>query len=435
MACVVVRHAGSFSPRPQKVPRGEGRCGLLAVAATNGAQAGDGGSYALPIGGGLALAVYFLQGLGLAHAAPTSIKAVVTSEANRFIRTHPVAMAVSIGIAFDGRRQTFHFGSLVRGRATPPTDATIYPIASITKTFTGVLLAQAAIEHRVTLDDDVRKYLPGRYPNLEFQHHPIRLKDLLDHRSGLPFLLPDVPESEPNFANNAVPWTTRVASLESNYRRQDFFADLHKVVLTSIPGERISYSNAGATLVGYILEEIFGKPYEELLRERILKPLGMTNTAIVQTTAELSNTARGYDANGTVMPEAPIALGAAAGLKSTTTDMLAYAVWGIAETDPAIRLAHQPVATIAPQVTGLKYPYMSGLNWQEINAGTATERRRLIWQSGGMDGFASYCIEEPELHIGVVALFNESDATSAQAQQAMINAILRDLDARAVLLP
>ncbi len=408
---------------------------LLTVAATKCAQAGRGRRYNLPIGGGLALAMAFLLAPGVAHAAPTSIKAVVTSEANRFIRTHPEAMAVSIGIAFDGNMQTFHFGSLVRGRATPPTDATIYPIASITKTFTGVLLAQAAIEHRVTLDDDVRKYLPGSYPNLEFQHHPIRLKDLLDHRSGLPFLLPDVPESKPDFANDAIPWTARVIALESHYRRQDFYADLHKVILTSIPGERISYSNAGATLVGYILEEIYGKPYEELLHERILQPLGMTNTAIVQTSAELSHTARGYDANGAVMPEAPIALGAAAGLKSNITDMLAYAVWGIAETDPAIRLAHQAVATVAPQVTGLKYPYMSGLNWQEIDASTATETRRLIWQSGGMDGFASYCIEEPELHIGIVALFNESDAGSAQAQQAMINAILRDIDGRAVLLP
>jgi len=407
----------------------------LTVVATNGAQAGDGSRYALHIGGGLAAAIYFLQGFGSAHAAPASIKAVVTSEADRFIRTHPEARAVSIGIAFDGGTHTFHFGSLIPGRAIPPTDATIYPIASITKTFTGVLLAQAVIEHRVTLEDDVRKYLPGRYPNLEFQHHPIRLKDLLDHRSGLPFLLPDVPQSRPDFANNAIPWTARVTSLELNYRRQDFFADLHKVVLTSIPGDSVSYSNAGATLVGYILEEIYGRPYEELLRERVLKSLGMTNTAIVQTPAEISRTARGYDANGTVMPEAPMALGAAAGLKSTITDMLAYAVWGIAEKDPAIRLAHQPVVTVAPQVSGLKYPYMSGLNWQEINASNAAGTRRLIWQSGGMDGFASYCIEEPELHIGIVALFNESDTNSAQAQQAMINAILSDLDARAVLLP
>jgi len=369
-----------------------------------------------------------------ANAAPTT-KTVVTMEAGRFIRENPGAMAVSIGVVFKGEKSTFHFGGLIPGRPTPPTDATIYPIASITKTFTGVILAQAALEHRVTLDDDVRKYLTGSYPNLEFQHHPIRLKDLLDHRSGLPFLLPDVPQSRPDFANDGTPWTARVMSLELNYRRQDFFADLHKVVLTSIPGENVSYSNAGATLMGYILEEIYGKPYEVLLRDRILQPLGMTDTAIVQSPAEVSRTARGYDAKGTMMPDAPIALGAAAGLKSTITDMLAYAAWGVAEQDPAIRLAHRPVVTVAPQVTGLKYPYMSGLNWQEIYLSNAAGTRRLIWQSGGMDGFASYCVEEPELQLAVVALFNESDASSNHGQQTMINAILTGLDARSVLLP
>ena len=370
-----------------------------------------------------------------ANAAPAAIKSVVTLETVRFIRSNPSAMAVSIGVIFNGDSGTFHFGSLNPGRATPPTDATIYPIASITKTFTGVLLAQAVLEHRVALDDDVRKYLIGSYPNLEFQRRPIRLKDLLDHRSGLPFLLPDVPQGQPEFAHDATPWTARVAALESHYSRQDFLHDLHKVVLSAVPGTTVSYSNAATILVGYILEEIYGKPYDVLLHDRILQPLHMTNTAIVQTPEEVSRTARGYDAKGIMMPEAPIALGAAAGLKSTITDMLAYAAWGVAEKDPAIRLAHQPVVTVAPQVTGLKYPYMSGLNWQEIHATGATGTRRLIWQSGGMDGYASYCIEEPELHLAVVALFNESGASSNQRQQAMMNAILTGLDARAVLLP
>jgi CubicO group peptidase (beta-lactamase class C family) len=381
------------------------------------------------------MAFFIASGLFSAHAAPVSIEAVVTREANKFIRTNPDAMGVSIGIAFNGRTRTFHFGRLAPGHATPPTDATIYPIASISKTFTGILLAQAVLEHRVTLDDDVRKFLSGEYPNLEFQRHPIRLKDLLDHRSGLPFLLPDVPQSQPDFANNVTPWTARVSSLESNYHRQDFFADLHKVVLTAIPGEKVSYSNAGATLMGYILEDIYGESFEVLLRDRILQRLGMMDTAILQTPEEIARTARGYNAKGVMMPEAPIELGAAAGMKSTVTDMLAYAAWGVAEKDPAIRLAHQPVVTVAPQVTGLKYPYMSGLNWQEIDASTAKDTARLIWQSGGMDGYASYCIEEPKLQLAMVALFNESDASTSQGQQAMVNAILIGIDPEAVLLP
>ena len=370
-----------------------------------------------------------------AHAAPPDIPAVVTAAALRLQHDHPRTMAISVGVSRNGHGETFHFGSLTPGRVTPPTDATIYPIASITKTFTGLLLAQAVLEHRVTLDDDVRKYLAGSYPNLEFHHHPIRLKDLLDHRSGLPFLLPDVPQAQPDYANHATPWTARVTTLQAQYHRQDFMADLHHVVLTAIPGERISYSNAAATLTGYILEDIYGKSYESLVRERITQPLGMTDTTLLQTPAQTARTAPGYDGQGILMPPAPIALGAAAGLKATVTDLLAYAAWGAADQDRAIRLAHAPVAMVAPSVTGLKYPYMTGLNWQEIDASGPAGKRRLIWQSGGMDGYASYCIEAPELHLAVVALFNESDPTSNRAQQAMVNAILTGLDPHAVELP
>jgi hypothetical protein len=75
------------------------------------------------------------------------------------------------------------------------------------------------------------------------------------------------------------------------------------------------------------------------------------------------------------------------------------------------------------------------LHWQEGNATDTTGTRRLIWQSGDMDGYASYCVEEPELHLTVVAPFNEAGTSSNQRQQAMINAILTGLDSRAVLLP
>jgi len=99
------------------------------------------------------------------------------------------------------------------------------------------LLAQAAIEKKLSLDDDVRKYLDGDYPNLEFQGHPIRLYDLVNHRSGLPFFLPDKPETLPGYNNEVIPWPTRIAEVLKNYRRKDFFADLHQIKLEAIPAK------------------------------------------------------------------------------------------------------------------------------------------------------------------------------------------------------
>ncbi|MFN8091129.1 MAG: serine hydrolase domain-containing protein [Vicinamibacteria bacterium] len=65
--------------------------------------------------------------------------------------------------------------TLERGRSRLPTSRTIYAIASITKTFTGTLLAQAAVAGRLKPDDDVRKYLDGDFPGLQFQGQPVRL--------------------------------------------------------------------------------------------------------------------------------------------------------------------------------------------------------------------------------------------------------------------
>jgi len=169
-----------------------------------------------------------------------AITAIVNHAAERIFKNTPQAVGLSIGVVKAGRTYTFDYGTVEVGKKVLPMANTLYPIASITKAFTGALLAQAALEGKVKLDDDVRKYLDGDYPNLEFQGHPIRLFDLLDHRSGLPFFIPDRPETLPDFENNVVPWPTRIANIEKTYTRQDFYEDLHKVKLDAVPGEKFS---------------------------------------------------------------------------------------------------------------------------------------------------------------------------------------------------
>jgi D-alanyl-D-alanine-carboxypeptidase/D-alanyl-D-alanine-endopeptidase len=232
-----------------------------------------------------------------------AVPAAVNDAVSQFFKDTPQAVGLSIGVVKDGVTYTFNFGTVEKEQARSPSANTEYPIASITKTFTGTLLAQAALEKRVKLDDDVRKHLDGKYPNLAFEGHPIRLYDLLDHRSGLPFFLPDTPETQPDSTDSGVPWTARINEQAKNYKREDFLADLHKVKLTSIPGEKFSYSNAGAQLMGYILERVYGMPYETLLKEKVLGPLTMNSTAITLDAQQESRLAKGYDAKGQLMPE------------------------------------------------------------------------------------------------------------------------------------
>ncbi|MGB6973705.1 MAG: serine hydrolase domain-containing protein [Terracidiphilus sp.] len=352
-----------------------------------------------------------------------AIPALVDQAAKGFLKDTPQAVGLSIGVLKDGKTYTYNYGTVEKGKNKLPTANTLYPLASITKTFTGTLLAQAAIEKKLNLDDDVRRYLDGNYPNLEFQGHPIRLYDLVNHRSGLPFFLPDKPEALPGYDNEVIPWPTRIEKLLRNYTKADFFADLHKVKLEAIPGEKFRYSNAAAQLMGYILERVYGMPYEELIKEKITEPLKMVDTTITLEPLQRERWAKGYDEKGVLMPDSPDQLQAAAALKSTVTDMLKYVEWQVAEKDEAVKLSHKPTLT--------DHNYSVGLNWQMMRSGDV----RLIWQEGNIPGFDSLCINLPELKMGLVIFANEADRSSSKRLTLMANEILRALDPKAVTLP
>lgn len=351
-----------------------------------------------------------------------SVASIIDHAAKEFFQSTPQAVGLSIGVVRDGETYTFNYGTVEKGQVRRPTADTLYPIASITKTFTGTLLAQAAVEKRVNLDDDVRKYLDGAYPNLEFEGHPIRLYDLLDHRSGLPFFLPDTPETQPDSSDN-IPWIVRINDQTKHYSREDFFADLHKVNLTFIPGQKFSYSNAGAQLAGYILERVYRMPYDELLKKKLLDRIGMKSTSISLNTHQSLRLARGYDEKGHQMPEIEGQLQGAGALKSSVNDMLKYALWQMSEEDAAVKLSHNPLFTSGS--------YSAGLNWQIVRSGID----RLIWQEGNIDGFNSLCLVEPEQSLGLVVLANEEDRSSAHNLSVMTNRIVKELDRQALLLP
>ncbi|RNL91312.1 class A beta-lactamase-related serine hydrolase [Sinomicrobium pectinilyticum] len=103
----------------------------------------------------------------------------------------PKINAVSIGIYKDGKTYTGHYGELDKEKGNPPTDSTIYEIASVSKTFAGILVARAVMDDTLDLEEDIRKYLRDDYPNLEYKGKPIKIKHLITHTSRLPKFLPD----------------------------------------------------------------------------------------------------------------------------------------------------------------------------------------------------------------------------------------------------
>jgi serine-type D-Ala-D-Ala carboxypeptidase/endopeptidase len=353
---------------------------------------------------------------GAAADLPTAgVDSVVVSAATTYM-DRPQAVGLSIGVYLDGKTYTHYFGTSRRGEEKRPDGRTLYPIASITKTFTGTLLAQAAIEHRVSLDDDVRKYLDGAYPNLEFQGHPIELGELVNHNSGLPFNLPDIPENRPPFPT---PVSPAAQELMKGYNRKRFLSDLHKVQLDRIPGEKFSYSNAAAVLASIVLEKVYGMPYDQIIKTKICDPLTMSDTAVSLNRYQRRRLATGYDGSGNPVPGPLEMLLGAGGLKSTLDDMLKYTQWEMAESDEAVKLTHEPRFRLSDN-------FAVGMNWQMLTSGGI----RRVWQEGNLPGAVSMCMLFPELKLALVVLANEDDPDSSHALGLMENQIVRDLDPR-----
>jgi CubicO group peptidase (beta-lactamase class C family) len=333
----------------------------------------------------------------------------------------PASVAISVGVYINGKIYTYHAGELHKGMHDQPDNNTIYYIGSVTKTITGTLLAKAVLENKIRLDDDIRKYLDGDYPNLSYQGHGITVAQLLNHRSGLPFLMPFDTVFKTNNNEKIGRYLTQ---LYQHYTKADFFEDLHHVKLDTLPGTRFGYSNTSAQLCGYILGKIYGMSYDQLLKKQLTADLGMTSTKIGLSSGEMKRIAPGYDESGKLMPRMPDQMEGAGAVKSTITDMLKYARWHLDENHPAARLSHEP--------TWQSGNYWAGLNWQVIQS---ADKKRLIWQSGNVPGFISYCTLYPDDQMAIVVLTNEESHTAPAVIENMINHLSAALKPGVIELP
>lgn len=349
-----------------------------------------------------ALSLPALAAMNIAWAAEPAldVEKLISKEADAYMQA-PQTVGLSIGVIHDAKVYRHHVGRVSKDSANKPNDQTIYPIASLTKTFAGLLLAQAAVDKKLALDDDVRKYLGAGYDNLSYEGQPVRLYHLLNHRSGLPFAL----------------------STGSQNSKDEFRAQLRNVKLTNAPGIRFQYSNAAAQLAGYILENAYGQSFESLLRARIAVPLGLRDLAITLSPDQQTRLVVGYDESGIPQPLATDHAQAAGALKATLDDLLAYAQLQLNEKDAAVRLSRQP--------TYVSDNYSVGLNWQML-----TERgRRVIWQDGAIPGFASLFVLQPEAGTAVVLLSNELDRQTLGRLRVLANAIAQNLDNASIAVP
>lgn len=198
--------------------------------------------------------------------------ALVEDVMSKWDGDRPAGMITGIVLP-DGTTRIYSFG--VQSPTVPyaPTPETVFFLASVSKLFTGCLLADAIMSDLVTLDTPLTSVL--KVPVAPNSDHVITIRQLTTHTAGLPRIPPNMVNRSPR-ANPA-------ATYEYNPHAYKFLANC----VPDEPGKYV-YSNIGVGLLGHALETLYGMPYEQAVKERILWPLGMSS-------AHILTPPRGYD--------------------------------------------------------------------------------------------------------------------------------------------
>ncbi|WP_333624378.1 serine hydrolase domain-containing protein [Sphingobacterium siyangense] len=273
-----------------------------------------------------------------------------------------------------------------------------YNIGSVAKTFVAALLAQAVIEKKINLDDDIRKYLPGNYPNLQYDGHEILVKHLANHTSALPktfrLLSTKVVDS---LKRLTIP---QQVDYLGNYSRDSLFNDLRKVKLDSIPGTKFSYNSMAVMVLVALLENSYKNSYEHLISPYLKGHLGMYHTIPYLNELQKNNIVQSHNNKGQSVPYANLS-GFYFGptMDSTINDMLTYIEANLKLKDKALRLTHQ-------LTYGKDEGFGMGLGWM-INR---DERgARYFYHDGNTKiGYNTLCVLYPTYDYGIIIIVNDT---------------------------
>jgi serine-type D-Ala-D-Ala carboxypeptidase/endopeptidase len=299
------------------------------------------------------------------------------------------ATGIVVGvIEADGTRRIQAFGD--PGPGAMPLDAeTVFEIGSISKVFTGILLADMAADGLFSIEDPVQDLLPEGVIMPSRPGQTIRLVDIATHRSGLP-RLPD----------NMAP--ADMSNPYVDYTPEMLFEFLNGHELRRDVGSEFEYSNLAVGMLGYLLALRNGTDWETLVKERILEPLGMDRSGITLTPEMARHFAEGHDQNGEVVPywDIPTLAGAGA-LRSDMNDMLDFVDANMgdptSDLERSMRTSHDVHASAGGGNS-------IGLNWIMQAVGDD----RVIWHNGGTAGFRTFAGFDPERGVGAVVLTNSA---------------------------
>jgi len=328
----------------------------------------------------------------------------------------PMRAAEVTGVAitiFKGGRPAYvkTYGLRDKEKNLPLTPDTILSAASFTKVAFAYLVMQLVGEGALDLDKPVYQYLPKALPEYpayadlagDARYKKITARMLLSHTAGFP-----------------------------NFR---WLNDDHKLNINFEPGTRYAYSGEGVELLQLIVETVTKKPLEELMQQRVFRPLGMTRTSMVWQAAFEDNFANGYDEYGRSLgPERRPDAAAAGSMQTTLNDFTRFmqaVIEGRGLTAKARELMLSPqisitskhqfptlenIATDQNKPIRLSYGLGWGLYWSPYG--------KAFFKEGHAEGFRNYTVIFDQPKTGIIIMTNSSSGEGIF--QELLDALLKD---------
>lgn len=308
------------------------------------------------------------------------------------------AGGVAVALRVAHRTLFFNFGWADRASHRPITPDTLFNLASLRKVFEATLLAQAVRKGELRLDDPAAKYVVELQPGGDIRR--VTLAQLATHTSGL--LLP---QDHP-------PWP------DWGYTLPEFIRTLNAWKAEKEPGRQHLYTHAGYILLQLALERRLGLPIDELIEQRLLRPLGMPSTTLPRrddgprgrlSPEHRMRAVQGYGDDGAPIGEPGDQQGyyhwpGTSQMYSSARDLAVFLAANLGELPidrslrEAIKLAHRSVFTIDRH-------NQQALAWEIIVGGEPT----IVEKYGGLNNASAYIGMMPSRKLGIVILGNRGN--------------------------
>ncbi len=328
-------------------------------------------------------------GVGAGKYAP--IQEELAKSAEAYLAKRPKS-SMSIALVDAGEivwAQSFGFADAESN--TPATTETFYRAAGLSKPLTALALVQLAERHKIDLDAPLTKYLPDFSIINRFEGaRPFTIRDMMCHHSGLPsdYL-------RGYFRLQPMPLADLAAAMKDEY-------------LAAPPGTVYSYSNAAYGLLGYLIERVTGKPYDDYMRQAVFDPAGIETASYALDAKVVKKLAKIYGSKGEVM-RLPSRSIASEGLYASVLDLARFVRLILCDG----KVGGRPIVSAAgveqmltPQNADCPGDngYLIGLDWV-LTWPDLEYMGRIAWHDGPMfDSSNGFILLSLDYKLGVVVL-------------------------------